>query len=484
MPLYLVTVAGEIPLKSPRTRPRLYAMLAENIKRTLARKGITVSAVRFTDAKILVEAGGDALQALSRVFGVHRVSEVQAIEFTSLEELVREVASRSIEHVKGKRFAVRVKRSGRHGFTSLDVAREIGAALKPFSAGVDLENPEVEVVVEVRGSTAYLHGRIIEGPGGLPTGSGGRALVLFSGGFDSPVAAWLMAKRGLEVDFLHYMMGSSEVSRQAFAVAKKLADEWLSSYDPRFITIDFTPLIAEIEGKIEWSYRQVVLRALMYMVAGRVAERLGYDALVTGEALGQASSQTLANLRAAEYAASPGCIVLRPLIGFDKEEIVEYSRRIGLYEYSSRVAEACAIAPTHVATRVSPEKLRELLGRLDAGLVDKVVEELRIVDLHTGRPEDAVPGYGEEVDSIPPDSIVIDARSYEEYRRDALPGALHLSMVDFERLPRDKPVVLYCSTGGISLLLARELRGKGFKAYSLKGGIAAYRARSRGGSST
>lgn len=271
-------------------------------------------------------------------------------------------------------------------------------------------------------------------------------------------------------------MGSSEVSRQAFAVARKLSEEWLSSYNPRFITVDFTPLIAEIGERIEWGYRQVVLRALMYMVADKIATELGYNTIVTGEALSQASSQTLANLVAVESAVSPRSIILRPLIGFDKEEIIEYSRRIGLYDYSSRVAEACAIAPTHVVTRISSEKLKSLIERLDMRLVERMAGEYRVVDVFSASPEEAVPGYSEEIDSIPGDSIIIDVRSYEEYKRDALPGAIHLSMVDFNNLPRDKPIVLYCTTGGISLLLARELRGKGFKAYSLRGGLARYRA--------
>jgi len=476
LPTYLITVAGEIPLRSKKTRSRLYYRLIDNIRRRLARRNITLQVAKVIDAKILVETQVEALQELSRVFGVHRVSEVQVLEFRDLGELAKEIASRTIEHVRDRKFAVRVKRSGRHGFTSLDVAREVGALLKPYSKGVDLENPDIEVEVEVRGNKAYLYNNVAMGPGGLPLGSSGRALVLFSGSFDSPVAAWMIAKRGVEVDFLHYVMGSSEVSRQAFSVARKLSEEWLSSYNPRFITVDFTPLIAEIEERIEWSYRQVVLRALMYMVADKIATELGYNTIVTGEALSQASSQTLANLVAVESAVSPRSIILRPLIGFDKEEIIEYSRRIGLYDYSSRVAETCAIAPTHVVTRISSEKLKSLIERLDVRLVERMAGEYRVVDVFSASPEEAVPGYSEEIDSIPGDSIIIDVRSYEEYKRDALPGAIHLSMVDFNNLPRDKPVVLYCTTGGISLLLARELRGKGFKAYSLRGGLARYRA--------
>jgi len=162
---------------------------------------------------------------------------------------------------------VRVKRSGQHKFTSLDVARKVGELLKPYSAGVDLENPEVTVELEVRGSVAYLYTRTIRGPGGLPVGVEGKALVLFSGGFDSPVAAWFTAKRGVKVDFLHYYMGSTLSTYYAFQVAKELAFKWLYGYQPVFILVDFTDIISEISRKVEWSYRQVVLRAVMYSVA-------------------------------------------------------------------------------------------------------------------------------------------------------------------------------------------------------------------------
>ncbi|MGC8983175.1 MAG: tRNA sulfurtransferase [Desulfurococcaceae archaeon] len=471
LPAYLVTVAGELPLKSDRSRPRFYKRLIENLKDALSREGIRVVECRVVDAKIYLSTDKEALSAISRVFGVHSAGRVLEYEFRELKDLAEWISENAKAMVSGRKFAVRVKRSGDHPFTSLDVAREAGALLKPHSAGVDLENPEVVVEVEVRGHKAYLYVERAEGPKGLPVGVEGSALVLFSGGFDSPVAAWLSAKRGIRVDFLHYIMGSTQISYNAFLVAKELASKWLHGYRPLFISVDFRDVIAEVSEKVEWSFRQVVLRALMYIVAARIARERGYDALVTGESIGQASSQTLKNLVSIEAVANTGIPVLRPLLGFDKEEIIELSRKIGLYELSSRVAEACAIAPSRVETRADPAELKKQLERVSASVIDKALSTMRVVDLLSASPEDAVLPSDVEIDFIPSGALVIDARGRAERVEAPLHGAVPLEEVDFENLPRDRVIVVVCETGSVSYVIAKELRDRGYKAYSLKHGL-------------
>lgn len=467
MPEYLVTVSGELPLRSERTRPKFYKKLLENIRDMAGRLGAQVVESRVVEAKIWLRTDRDVLSGLSRVFGVHRAGVVLTYSFRDLDDLAKWVSEAARSSVEGKKFAVRVKRSGQHSFTSLDVARRVGELLKPYSAGVDLENPEVVVEVEVRGSKAYLYTSTVKGPGGLPLGVEGRALVLFSGGFDSPVAAWFTAKRGVEVDFLHYYMGSAVSSYYAFLVAKKLASEWLYGYRPSFILVDFTDVIAEITRRVEWSYRQVVLRAVMYVVAEKIAEKMGYEALITGESIGQASSQTLKNLSAIERAVGIKIPVLRPLLGLDKEEIIEHSRRIGLYEYSSRVFEACAIAPTRVVTAASPEEISRYLSSIDASVIEKAVSSARVYDVLSASPEDVVLASSIELDFIPENAVVVDVR---RDRSQPLPNSIPLSEVEWEKL-RDKVIVLVCETGSLSHLIARELRELGYKAFSLRGGV-------------
>ena len=470
MPEYLVTVSGELPLRSKRTRPKFYKRLINNIKDMVERNNARVLGSRIVEAKIWLVTDRDVLTGLSRVFGVHRAGLVNTYSFRDLSDLAEWVFKNTKSSVEGKKFAVRVKRSGKHSFTSLDIARKIGELLKPYSSGVDLENPEVLVELEVRDSTAYLYTSTMSGPGGLPVGVEGKALVLFSGGFDSPVAAWFTAKRGVEVDFLHYYLGSTLSSYYAFIVAKKLASEWLYGYRPGFILVDFTDMISEVARRVEWSYRQVVLRALMYIVADKIAERLQYDALITGESLGQSSSQTLKNLSAIEKAIKPKTPILRPLLGLDKEEIIDISRRIGLYEYSSKVFEACAIAPARVVTAATPEEIAKYVSSIDLSLVERSIKSLRIYDVLSTSPENIALASGIELDFIPENAVVVDVRSN---RTPPIPNSITLSEINSEKL-KDKTLVLVCETGSVSYIMAKELREMGYRAFSLKGGVKAY----------
>jgi thiamine biosynthesis protein ThiI len=474
LPLYLITVSGELPLRSSRTRPRFYRRLLENIEDAVARAGGRIIRSELLEAKVLIETDLDVEDVLARVFGVYRVGKVVEYRFKGLQDLATWVAERAVESVKGRKFAVRVKRSGVHEFTSLDVAREVGALLKPHSAGVDLENPEVTIELEVRGDKALLYLDSKRGPGGLPVGVEGRGLVLFSGGFDSPVAAWFTAKRGVMVDFLHFILGSVEPSYMAFKVAKSLAERWLYGYRPRYIVVDFRDVVFEVTQKVDWSYRQVVLRGLMYVAALKIAEEEGYDAIVTGESIGQASSQTLKNISSIEAVVKPTRPILRPLLGLDKEEIVEYNRRLGLYELSSKVAEACAIAPTRVVTAARPEEVERELSKVDFSVVEKAVKSRTTLDLLSSRPEDAIPESDLEIDFLPDDALVIDAREGSKRAEEPLAGAIPIDKVDFERLPRDRPIVVVCDVGNLSSVIAKALRDSGYRAYSLKGGVKTY----------
>lgn len=471
LPQYLITVTGELPLRSSRTRPRFYRVLLNNIRDALERNGARLVDYKIIDAKIFVETNREAIDVISRVFGVHRVGSVLIREFTDLGDLSKWIYENSKDMVIGKKFAVRVKRTGVHSFRSIDVAREVGALLKPHSTGVDLDNPDVVIRIEIRGSMAYLYRELANGPGGLPIGVEGKALVLFSGGFDSPVAAWFSAKRGIMVDFLHYIMGSTQSSYYAFIVAREISEKWLYGYRPLFIVIDLRETIDEISRKIEWSYRQVVLRTVMYSIAAKIARSHGYDAIVTGESIGQAASQTLRNIATIEKTSGIDIPVLRPLIGLDREEIIGYSRRIGLYESSTRVIETCIIAPTRVATATEPGEIELYLGKLDQSVIDRALSSIRVLKILESSPDDVIPPSDIEIDFIPRDAVVLDARSDMEREKKPLEEALSYANIDLGKLPRDKTIVVVCETGSVSYFVAKTLREFGFKAYSLRGGI-------------
>ena len=361
--VFYAALAGEIVLKSDRVRPRFQARLVENLVAAFARFGARCERPAIIQARLIGRCDSDndlerAVLAAAHTFGIHGSTVAHVVEYRDLRELAERVRLVAAEWVKGRKFAVRAKRTGVEGFTSLDVAREVGSALYNYSAGVDLENPEVEVFVEVRGDKAYVHKGFRPGPGGLPIGVEGRGLTLFSGGLDSPVAAWMAAKRGIEVDLLHFILASPRSVEDAKRVAKRLVELWLHGYNPRLYVVDFRAVTEAIRMSVRRDYAQVVLRAAMFKAAELVAEKRGYQAIFTGESIGQVSSQTLYNLYALARVILLQIPLIRPLAGLDKEEIISISRRIGVYEEAAQTKEYCRLGSGPVTTRARPETLR------------------------------------------------------------------------------------------------------------------------------
>ena len=189
------------------------------------------------------------------------------------------------------------RRAGSFGFGTQDVHVQLGAALNTYGT-VNLDHPEVTVGVELRDGEALLFCGRIGGVGGLPLGVEGRAVCLLSGGFDSPVAAWLMLKRGVALDYVFCNLGGEAYERAVVSVAKILADAWSFGDRPKIHIIDFDAVVANLKDVVTPRYWQVVLKRVMYRAAEQVATAIGAEGIVTGEAIGQVSSQTLHNLRA------------------------------------------------------------------------------------------------------------------------------------------------------------------------------------------
>lgn len=470
----LVRMGGEIYTKSSRTRRRFLRVLVNNIRLALREAGIRAS-VRPEWSRIHVYADDPdkAREVLGRVFGVYAVAEVVEVPYTSLADLVEKVAPMFREHVAGKTFAVRARRR-RAPFTSQDVGRELGAALLPFSAGVDLDEPEAEVRLEVGREKAFVILEESKGPGGFPAGTGGRALALFSGGFDSPVAAWQVMRRGIRVDLVIYDLGGCGQVGQALAVARELALRWAPGLKMRANVVDLAPVVSALVRRVDPRLRQILLKRAMYRAGSILAAELGFEALITGESLGQVSTQTLRNLAVAEEAA--GVPVLRPLVGSDKQEIVETARDIGTHDASALVKEHCSIATGPVETWADPEEVLTAesgLGQdVDEGWLRQAVKNRRVIRLKSWDPaSEETPDY--VVDRVPEGAVVVDIREPEEGEP---VGDLRLpfsrATESIEQLDRSREYLLVCASGRRSELLAREMLGRGYRAYSLEGGVA------------
>lgn len=472
---FLVRLAPELTRKSNRVRRRFQKRLIRNLSDALRSEGAEAK-VRDHWSRVFVETPDpDAMQAAARVFGISSFSRLDGVVPADLDTIVATGHDLYREKVAGRTYAVAARRTGRQGFSSQDIRVQLGAALNPYGT-VDLSKPEVTVSVEVRDDHGYLFSGRTEGPGGLPAGVQSRALCLISGGFDSPVAAWLMLKRGVALDYLFCNLAGPAFERSVLLVAKVLADRWSYGCRPRIHLVDFGETVAALQRSVTPRYWQVVLKRLMYRAAEQVARETGAEALVTGESLGQVSSQTLTNLRAIEAAVE--LPVLRPLVGFDKAEIIRLAERIGTGALSARIKEYCAILEGKPVTAAKVRAVDAEEAPLDAGLVRRAAAERSVMDLRAVAPADLTRDYV-KLDEPPKDALVIDCRLPQQYDGWQVPGSLRVEPADFPdlaaSLDKDRRYVLFCDNGVQSTMLASALQTAGYEAYSIRGGTKAMR---------
>lgn len=475
--LVIVRFAPEVSTKSNRTRRRFHRVLRANVADALDRAEVPHRlTLNFSRLLIETDAVPEALGVLPRVFGVGSYSRVEAVSDATVDAIAATGGVCFAERTRGRRYAVRCKKIGRHDFSSMEVERTLGRALNE-GAKVDLVDPEVTVHVECHEGIAYFFTEKCPGIGGLPGGVQGRAVALISGGFDSAVAAWHMMKRGVVMDFVFCNLGGSAYERMVLQVAKVLHDAWNFGQRPRFYVVDFTGPVADLRSKVTPSYWQVVLKRLMYRAADRIAMDIGAEALVTGEAVGQVSSQTLSNLLSIDGAAT--LPVLRPLVGTDKRDIVDQARRIGTAPLSARIREYCAIASQRPVTAANRTRVEREDARLDPAALDSALANRREIDLHAVTADDLrMPYIFTEI--IPNDAIVIDCQQPHMYESWHVPGALHrdpVALLDgFRReLDRDRTYVLYCSFGVQTPMLAEVMQQAGYEAYAFRGGLSVIR---------
>ena len=362
---------GELVLKG-LNRNTFEDILIKNMKKAL--KDIGEFTFTKSQSTIVVESVDgeadldDATEALSKVFGIVALSraavaekDMDDIKRTALEYLGDELSA-------AKTFKVEAKRSDKKfPFKSPDIQRELGGHIlsKYNHLKVDVHNPELTVTVEVRDAHAFVRGNNIRGAGGMPVSTSGRAAVLISGGIDSPVAAYMMAKRGIELVAVHFASPPYTTELAEEKVMQLLRKVAKYSGPITTYVVPFTEIQEEIRDKCPEDYFTIIMRRYMMKISERIAKHQKCSALITGESVGQVASQTIYALGCTDAAVNMP--VFRPCIGMDKVEIINISRKIDTFETSIQPYEDCCtvFTPKHPKTRAKLDDVIEAESPLD-----------------------------------------------------------------------------------------------------------------------
>ena len=379
---------GELVLKGLNRR-RFEQKLQSNIRRRLEKIGnfkvYCLQSTIYVEGKDETADMDAAMEILGKIFGI--VSIVRAAACEKDKDAIVALAKEYLREdmLNAKSFKVESKRSDKaFPMTSIQLSQYVGGELAEAfpDTAVDVHNPELTVHIEVRDLAAYVHAAPVPGAGGMPVGSNGVALTLLSGGIDSPVSTYMIAKRGVRLIPVHFF-SFPYTSQQALDKVVELAQE-LTDYCGRMTieVVPFTHIQEEMRDKVPEEYFTLVMRRFMMRIATRIAEANGANAIVTGENLGQVASQTMEAMASTQ--AVTHLPVLQPLIGMDKEEIITIARKIGTFDTSILPYEDCCtvFTPRHPRThpKLSEVEAAEALLDID-GLVEEAlagIERIRV----------------------------------------------------------------------------------------------------------
>ncbi|MBU2895775.1 tRNA uracil 4-sulfurtransferase ThiI [Vibrio hepatarius] len=472
---FIVKPHPEIFVKSESVRKRFTKILECNIRNIIKSRTESVAVLNRRD-HIEVTAESDrfyneTVEVLTHTPGIHHVLEVKQSDFSDLHNIFEQVLEMNRSNIEGKTFVVRAKRRGKHDFTSIELERYVGGGLNQAveSASVKLRNPDVTIKVEVSGDKLNQVITRYKGLGGFPLGTQEDVLSLISGGFDSGVSSYLHIKRGSKVHYCFFNLGGPAHEIGVKQVSHYLWNKYGSSAKVRFISVDFEPVVAEILEKVDDGQMGVILKRMFMRAASMIAEKFDIQALVTGEALGQVSSQTLTNLRHIDTVTDT--LILRPLINWDKEDIIDLARNIGTEDFAKTMPEYCGVISKKPTVKAIKAKLEAEEEKFDFDILNSVIRDARQMDIRDIAKETlAAAPEVELVQAVEQHATVVDIRSPEEEENSPLEiegvEVLHLPFyklsTQFGDMDQSKTYLLYCDRGVMSRLQALYLQEQGF----------------------
>lgn len=377
---------GELFLKG-KNRNTFFARAKKNIEKNIS--GIAYKEIFIESSILYIRADFDKLDLMipeiQKVFGIIYISKVIECnkDMESIQEACREVLDERADY-EGKTFKVITKRVDKsYPLKSPEISSKLGGFILKNYPGikVDVHNPDLKVYVDIK-SKAYVYSKRYKGQGGLPLGSSGKGLLLLSGGIDSPVAGFMMAKRGMSLDAIHFH-SYPFTSKRAHQKAMELA-EIMGKYtgDMKVYSINLAEIYQAINKNCPRNYTTILSRRFMMRIAEKISQKDDYKALVTGESLGQVASQTLESMAVIEDATS--LPILRPVIALDKSEIIDRAKMIGSYEKSIEPYEDCCsiFAPASPITKPKLKYIKLYEENLDMEeLENKAIEKMEIINI-------------------------------------------------------------------------------------------------------
>lgn len=475
----IIKLFPEITIKSKAVRWRFITILTQNIRNIIKQCDKSVVVVRHWD-NIELRTSQEQLRkqvidALTRIPGIHHILAVEERFYQNIHDIYEQTLMMNRNRLVGKSFCVRVKRRGQHSFTSQDIERYVGRGLNQNVANtsVKLTNPEETVCLEINQNRLFMITNRYEGIGGFPLGTQEDVLSLISGGFDSSVSSYMLMRRGYLVHYCFFNIGGIGHENGVLQIAHYLWSRFASTHKVRFVSINFTNVVNKIAEQLtNSSYMGIVLKRMMVRAASAIAKRYWIPALVTGEVLAQVSSQTLTNLQLIDEISER--MIIRPLISYDKEQIINLARQIGTEKFAKHIPEYCGLIAPKATVRAVRQQLEQEEINYDYSVLDEAIAQANIFTINDIIRFHYDPQNIQFVDittTFRRSDVVLDIRLPDEQADKPLLWLKNVPVQSipfyqlshkFKTLDQSKSYILYCQNGIMSQQQALYLQQQGF----------------------
>lgn len=476
---FVVRLHAEITIKSRAVRKRHSKILTSNLRKILARSDASFDIKSRWDRIEVNATAKDGLsddqlrqavtERLSNTPGISWFSEVIERPLTEFDELASWVAEHWLNRIENQTFCVRIKRQGQHSFSSLQLERRIGGYLlsRSNNAAVKLNHPQLTINLQINDQVVQLLGSRQQGLGGYPLPTQETTLSLVSGGFDSSVASYEFMRRGARTHFCFFNLGGDTHEAAVKQICYHLWQRFSASHPLKFISVNFAPVVEDILRNCDSGLMGVVLKRQMLRAASRVAAYLKAQALITGDAMGQVSSQTLSNLKVVDAATET--LVLRPLITKDKQEIIDLARQIGVEPLAKSIPEYCGVISDKPTVMANGSALEAEEEKLDQALLKQVVNDAEILSMQDIATQSDRQTKVNETHPQSTEQVIIDIRSPAEAQSTPLQHPLAVITIpffkllsEFGQLDSQRHYLLYCAQGVMSKMQVLLLQEAGY----------------------